>query len=329
MEDRFLHEQRREPDPGFSRALRERLRDIEDQASVPRYRLLPALASALAVALVALAFTIPAVRVGAQNALDLFRVRSFAAVEVDESRLEALRKLNEQAQDDPAMMVFDKPEVLKDPGKAVEYASVALAGAAAGMPDVKKPGALPAGLQLSQVMAKGAGEARLTVRAERLRHVIEALGLTDVQVPAGLDGQQITVHIPPVVTQSYTNGDQRLSLVEARSPEVTLPPGADLEKLGEIGLRVLGLDQDEAHRVAASMDWRSTLIVPVPATAAAFRQVEVNGHRGLLIRCEAPNKEGQRRRSGVVVLWTDGERVRAVESNLPGEDVLDIAQSLR
>ena len=337
MDDRFLHEQRREPSAGFGRALRERLRGGEDEAAADpdrlsagaRWRLVPALASAMAVALVALSFTIPAVRVAAQNALDLFRVRSFAAVEIDESRLEQLRKLHDQAGSDPAMLVFDQQEVLQEPGKPVEYPSADLAASAAGLPGLRKPGALPGGLVLRKVTATGEGAVRLTVRADRLRGVIDALGLTDVRVPAGLDGQRITVHMPPVVTQDYANGDRRLSLVEARSPEVALPPGADLEQLGEIGLRVLGLDADEAHRVAASIEWRSTLIVPVPTTAASFRQVEVNGHKGLLIRCEASGTDGRRHRSGVVVLWTEGERVLAVESNLPGEDVLDIAQSLR
>jgi len=329
MNDSFLHEQRREPGAGFGRALRERLRGLEDDVPERRSRLMPALASALAVALVALSFTIPAVRVAAQNALDLFRVRSFAAVEIDESRLDQLRKLGDQAENDPTMMVFEKQEVLQDPGQPVEYPSADIAASAAGLPGIKKPGPLPAGLTLSKVTARGEGAARLTVRADRLRAVIQTLGLTDVRVPDGLDGKQLTVHMPAVVTQEYANGTRRLSLVEARSPEVALPPGVDLRQLGEIGLRILGLDAGEASRVAGSIDWRSTLIVPVPTTAASFRQIHVNGHEGLLIRCEAPNAEGQRRRSGVLVMWTEGERVFAVESNLGGEDVLDIAQSLR
>ena len=329
MDDRFLHEQRREPSPGYGRALRERLRDLEDQAPSRSRRLVPAFAGALAVALAAASFTIPAVRVAAQSALDLFRVRSFAAVEIDESRIQQLRALHDQADSDPAMLVFEKQEVLQDPGKAVEYASPDLAASAAGLPGLRKPASLPGGLTLSKVTATGEGAVRLTVRADRLRHVVEALGLTDVHVPAGLDGQQITVHMPSVVHQEYTNGNRRLALVEARSPEVSLPPGADLRQLGEIGLRVLGLDAAEARRVAASIDWQSTLIVPVPTNAASFQQVEVNGHKGLLVRCEATEVNGQRRRGGIVVMWTDGERVLAVESNLPGPDVLEVAQSLR
>ena len=330
MEDRFLDELRREPDPGFGRALRERLRGIEDEATVKRFRLVPALASAAGVALIAMAFTIPAVRVAAQNALDLFRVRTFAAVQIDESRVEQLRKLHDQVDGDQAMTVFDEQEVLQKPAPPVDYPSADLAASAAGLPGLRRPGeALPGGLKFVKATVDGEGAVRLTVRTEKLRKVVELLGLTDVRIPDQLDGQKITVHKPAIVAQRYENGKANLTLVEARSPEVTMPTGTDLKELGEIGLRVLGLDADEAHRVAAGIDWRSTLIVPVPSTAESFRQVDVNGNKGLLIRCEATNANGDRRRSGDLLLWTEGDRVLALQSTLPGEDVVDVAQKLR
>ena len=95
MDDRFLHELREEPADGFGRRLRERLRGLEDTRASRASRWRPLLAGAVAVAAVAVAFTFPAVRVAAQNALDLFRVRSFAGIEVDESRLEQLRQLSD------------------------------------------------------------------------------------------------------------------------------------------------------------------------------------------------------------------------------------------
>jgi hypothetical protein len=330
MDDRFLHEQRREPRPGFARGLRERLRGVEDEAPARGFRFVPALASAAGIALVALAFTVPAVRVAAQNALDLFRVRSFAAIEIDEARLDQLRALHDQLGEDPAMLVLDKQEVLQEPGKPVDYPSADLAGNAAGLPGLKQPrGPLPNDMRFTKAQVTGEGAARLTVRIDKLKKVIELLGLTDVRVPDQLDGQQVTVHIPAIVQQEYASDKTRMTLVEAHSPEVGLPPGADLRQLGEIGLRILGLDAGEARKVAGSIDWKSTLIVPVPTTAESFRQVQVNGHPGLYIRCEAPDENGKRHRSGAVVMWTEGDRVLAIQSNLPGEELLDLAQTLR
>lgn len=330
MDDKFLHEQRQEPAPGFGRALHERLRGIEVDSPVRGFRLHPALATALAAVLLGASFSLPAVRVAAQNALDLFRVHSFAAVEVSESRIEQLKQLHDQVEKDPAMMVFDEQEKLHDPGQPVEYPSAELAGAAAGLPGLRKPASLPAGLTFAKAAVTGPGAARLTLHADRLQHVLDALGITDVRVPSVLDGQQITVHMPASVMQRYTNGTRRLSIIEGTSPDVTLPPGADLQQLGEIGLRVLGLDAIEARRIANGIDWRSTLLVPVPTSAGSFRQVDVNGHKGLFIRMMGDGtSEGPKGQRGAMVLWTEGERVLAVQSNLPSEDVLDVARSLR
>ena len=330
MDDRFLNEQRREPDPGFARALRERLRGAEDEAPARGFRLAPALATAAGIAVVVLLFTVPAVRVAAQNALDLFRVHSFEGIEIDPARLDQLRALHDQIGKDPSMMVLDQQDVIKEPGKPLDYPSADLAGNAAGLPGLKQPrGPLPNGMRFTKAQVQGEGIARLTLHADKLRKVIELLGLTDVQVPGYLDGQKITVHMPPIVSQQFDNGTTHMTLVEAHSPELGLPPGADLKQLGEIGLRILGLDADEARRVAASIDWKSTLVVPVPTSAQSFRQVEVNGQKGLFIRCEMPDSTGARHRSGAVLLWTEGDRVLGMQSNLPGEDILDVAQSLR
>jgi hypothetical protein len=336
MDDRFLNELRREPSPGFARALRERLRahaesgSAEDEAPARGFQLVPALASAAVIAVVVLLFTVPAVRVAAQNALDLFRVRSFAAIEIDPARLDQLRALHDQIDQDPSMMVLDQQEMVKDPGKPIDYPSADLAGNAAGLPGLKQPrGPLPNGMRFTKASVQGEGIARMTLHADKLRKVIELLGLTDVHVPGYLDGQKVTVHMLPIVSQQFENGTTHMALVEAHSPEVGLPPGADLRQLGEIGLRILGLDANEARKVAGSIDWKSTLIVPVPTTAESFRQVQVNGHPGLYIRCEAPDETGKRHRSGAMVMWTEGDRVLAVQSNLPGEELLNLAQTLR
>ena len=331
MDDRFLHEQREEPAAGYSRALREHLRGLEDAPAGRWAFLRPALASVVAVAAIAVAFTFPAVRVAAQNALDLFRVRSFAGIEVDEARLEQLRKLHDQQERDPAMLMFDQQVVLKEPGEPVEFPSAELAASSAKLPGLLKPTTLPPGFRFERALVEGEGAVQLTVRTDRLRDVLRALDLTDVQVPFGLDGQSLTVRKPAIVIQRFTDGKRSFGVIEATSPEVTLPPGVDLRQLGELGLRILGLDANEARRVAAGVDWRSTLLVPVPTTAGAFRQVDVNGNQGLLITVNPEQRpDGTRSRSGTLVMWTDGGgRVHAVRGEFGSQDVLEVAQSLR
>jgi hypothetical protein len=327
MDDSYLHQIRRDPPPEFQRALRERLR----QQTEPRRRLapvlVPAFATTAAVVLAVALFTIPSVRASAQALLDIFRVRTFAAVEYDESRLEKLKSLKQ----DNALLVFDRHEVVRDPGPGRRYATVTEAGAAAGL-EVRTPGYLPNGLALDSVMVEGAGEGRLAVSEHKLRTLLDQLELRDVQVPAGIEGQWVEVRKPAAVIQAFSagSGRARAGLVQATSPEVSLPLGIDLEQLAEVGLRVLGLDPGEARRIARATDWRSTLMVPVPMNASTFRQVTIHGNRGLLVTlASAPSADGDRRREGTVVLWTEGERVFGLRTNLGPEDAVQIADSVR
>jgi hypothetical protein len=78
---------------------------------------------------------------------------------------------------------------------------------------------------------------------------MDSFDIRDLSIPVGLDGQQVSIHVPRVMIQKYVNDRHtRAALVQAGSPEVSLPPGADLARLGEIGLRILGLERREASR---------------------------------------------------------------------------------
>jgi hypothetical protein len=323
MDDRMLHEYRREPDPAFARELRERLRRAEEPRRFLSGNLARVLAAACAVLVVAGLFAIPSVRVSAQAMLDIFRVRRFAAVEFDKSRFETLRSLGK----DPGLLVLDKRETVLDPGPSRRVRSENEASSIAGF-GVSKVGYLPMGMTADTVYVEGAGEMRFSVSEAKLRALLDRLDLREVAVPSGLDGQWIDVRKPPMVIQTYRSKNRRAALMEARSPEVSVPAGWNPEQLAEIGLRVLGLDRGEARRIARSTDWRSTLLVPVPTDASTFRQVTVRGQQGLLITTTGEKGPDGHERQGVVLMWTERDRVFCLKGILSPEEVMKIAESL-
>ncbi len=323
LDDRFLNEHRRGPAPGFARRLREKLREQEETSQVRAWR--PLVFAAAAAAVVATLFAFPAVRAGAQSVLDLFRVRSFVAVPFDSDRFEKLRAMDT----DNAMLIFDRHEVIQEPGRPVVQSSPAAASALVGF-TVETPSYLPNGMAPDTVAVTGEGRARLGVSTSRLRELLATLDLRDVEVPAGLDGQDIEVHMHRVVSQRFRSERRQISLIQARSPEVSLPAGVDLARLGEMGLRILGLDAGEARRIASTVDWRSTLLVPVPANASSFRSVTVQGNPGLMVtKVQKGTDGGSPRDAGSVVMWTDGDRVFALEGNIGDVDLLQVAESVR
>ena len=324
MDDRFMHKLEREPRPAFARALRERLRAVEGDEAEPRTlaRLTPVLAPALALVAVASLFLFPSVRASAQAFLDLFRIRTFTAVTVDAARMRQLESGNL----DLKRLIGEKIQTVKDPGPPQVVASVQLAGASAGFL-VKSPATLPAGLMADTVTVCGAAEAKVTIDTAQLQRVLETLDIRDLQIPAGIDGQSVSVKMSPVVEQRFRNDRRRARLVQARSPEIGLPAGLDLPKLGEIGLRILGLEPSEARRIAQSTDWRSTMLVPVPGDVGSFRQVDVKGQKALLVSTVGKTSDG-RSREGALLLWSDGDMVYALAGNLDNLDLMQMANSI-
>src|SRR4051812_43767931 len=93
MNDEQLYSLRRDPPPPFTARLRSELL-AQDASLSPVKRSWPIQRAAAGIALVAVVgglFAAPAVRASAQSFLALFRVVSFVAIPVDESRLAMLK----------------------------------------------------------------------------------------------------------------------------------------------------------------------------------------------------------------------------------------------
>jgi hypothetical protein len=134
--------------------------------------------------------------------------------------------------------------------------------------------------------------------------------------------------VPAIVRVTYRSQNRDVMLLQARQPEVSFPAGIDLASLAEIGLRVLGMKPGEAHRFAQNVDWRTTLIVPVPADVSVFRQVDVQGNPGLLIVTVRRSARGVLPQDSRV-LWSSGDSVFALVGNVQPTELFEMAQSVR
>jgi hypothetical protein len=258
--------------------------------------------------------------------LDLFRVRDFAVVQVDETRAQEFRARNF----DPGTLLTGETRQALEGGPPQRFASIDAAAAAAGFP-LERPEVLPRGLALDTVFVHRGGRASAQIDTRALRELMDTFDVRDLQVPAELDGHSVAIEVPTLVAQAYRRSkSSHAVLVQCASPEVSLPKGVDLARLGEIGLRLIGLDRNEAHRLAGAIDWRSTLVVPVLASATSFQQVEVRGERGLIVqttRTESP--EGARSEPGSAVMWTRAGRVYVLAGNIDRISMLQMAESVR
>lgn len=330
MDDEFLSRYREMPPPEFARRLQNRIHTggTMNTNQTLRHNLtrwaLPLLAAMLIVASVLL-LTFPPAQALAQDVLGLFRVKKFATVTFDPARLQQL----ESKQLDMEKLISDNVKVIKEPGKPAVVASVQAAAARVGYA-VAVPSAIPADAPL-KVSVQGAGEAQLTANVEKLQSILDTLGISDAQIPAALNGAQVTVRKPASVELQYTIKNSQVSLIQSPSPEVTLPPGVNLAQLGEIGLRVLGLSQQQARDFAQKVDWTSTFLIPIPANAAEVRQVNVNGVDGLMLNgsSAAQNHRSPYANGQGVVLWAKDGMVYGLQGETSSVDLLELANSVK
>jgi hypothetical protein len=342
VSDDFLSGLREEPRPEFARGLGERLRAIDAAAAEapavsPGRRLLPAIVGIGAVALVAFIFSLEPVRAAARGFLELFRVQRFAAVRVDPQRLASLQKSGL----DLKSLVGGQVVVVVKPVEPMAVNSPEAGAVEAGI-TARQPATLPEGFDLAGAAVARPGEFRVRLDAEKLRSLAQLAGADEIEIPDHWTGATIDVEMPPVLITRYERPPVDASahpaeayvLLQARGPQIELPEGVDLTTLGRLALRVGGLSAEEALSFAQRIDWRSTLLVPVPVGGADYREIEIRGQRGLLVALPTPSMptpDGRQRRGRwrSVLMWSEGGNVYALHGPGSGLQLVEMAQTLQ
>ncbi len=279
----------------------------------PRYRW--AWGTFAVIALLAVAMTFAPVRAWAEGLLAQFRVERVQVLPIDPTRLTELGS-NQMLAQQISQMIGDSSNVTKEPisPQVVANASEAstLAGFAVRLPANRS--------DAPRITAQGGAAFEFKVNRQRAQALLDQTGNSNLQLPAALDGALIKVNIPVGITAAYgncpkldkdTSGASRsmlgcLILTEIPSPTIDAPSDLNVQQLAEIGLRFIGMPQAQARELARTVDWTSTLVVPIPRNSATAKQVQVDGVTGYLIQ-RSPEASPE-----YVLIWVKGGIVYAI-----------------
>jgi hypothetical protein len=75
-----------------------------------------------------------------------------------------------------------------------------------------------------------------------------------------------------------------ISLAEVPSPSVSAPPEIHPDQIAQVALQFFGMSASDAANLTKTVDWTSTLVLPVVRRQSSYRQVNVNGNEGVLLR---------------------------------------------
>ena len=303
----------------------------------------PAWAALAFLAVVAALFVSPGgtARSWAQRILAMLRVQKIAVVEINPEDLPGFE--NDPARKAMAQtlgrFLSDNVVVTMKPGEPQAVASAEQASQLAGF-QVRLPAA-----RTDAPALKVTGELafHMTVDRDRLQTFLEDAGRGDLNLPASLDGATIAVHIPkgafarygdcphgrePGVStpQQKAELNSCLMFIQVPSPIVSVPPELDIAQLAETALRFAGMSAQDAHAFCQTVDWTSTLVVPVPVQDASYQTVQVDDVQGTLI---TTLQMGNWRPASYTLLWIKNGVIYSLTGVGSADQAVPLADSLQ
>jgi hypothetical protein len=256
-------------------------------------------AGAIAILALALLMAFPTTRALAGELLNLFRVQQVAVLPIDSTGLENMTG-NEALGSQLSELISESTKVTDKPSEPVLATNAEEAAASAGF-NVR----LPADQTPSRIYVTDSSAFTITVDQAKAQAFIEAAGRSDLVLPKSIDGAEIAVSIPATVSTSFGTCPEPqtqkpdvqemekdmgrdypdcIVFTQMPSPLVNAPADLDMAQLAQIGLEFSGMSREEAAAFTATVDWTSTLVIPVPRRASTYEDVSVDGVTGKLIQ---------------------------------------------
>jgi hypothetical protein len=288
----------------------------------------PVWVTAVATAFVLCSLAFPSGRSLAQRFLATLRIERVQPVRLDLSSLDGNRPLQQML----SQMVSDKVVVTVDE-KPQHSGSAADASQLAGF----QVRLLDARADSPSFTIEGEHSFHMTIDRARLQDIFDQSGRPDLLLPATLDGAMVSIQIPRSVRLEYgecphgigeedeqresTRWSNCLALQEAPSPLVNLPSDLNIQQLAEIGFQLAGMSATQARELCQTIDWKSTLVLPIPRFVGSYSLVEVNGAQGTLIKDSG-------RRPGYVLIWVKNGIIYCLAGQGDSSKAVTLANSL-
>jgi hypothetical protein len=312
------------------------------QTSVRKSRWKPAWAAVVAICALAAALYLEPVRVWAAEFLSLFRVQQITVVRIDPANVKQLEEglFGRESERRIEQFLSDNAHITKR-GERQTVQNVNEAARLAGF-GIRMPTKLEAPLRMH---VQPAVDASFQIDVERLQGILDDAGRSDIKIPEDLDGKNIQVNIPASVTALFgkcpdAQEDREISrrermreyteckmLVQLPTPVVVAPPALNIAALGMEMLKLFGFTDEQARAFSESIDWATTLVVPLPFDDKMnVVEVDVDGVKGQLFSSRW--YQGLEDRVAYNLLWIRDGHLYSLMGRGTADEAIAIANSL-
>jgi hypothetical protein len=162
-----------------------------------------------------------------------------------------------------------------------------------------------------------------TVKVADLEQALRGAGIADVSVPAAWDGAQLVLHTSSVVMAQWPE----VVLAQSLPLTLTAPPGFDFPAFSAIVLRIVGLNPDDARRLAERMGITPAWIAPMVEDMHAFgtmEEITVKSSPATLLEERTSNGAAGR----ISIFWSVPDRVYLLSGTLSRELMIAFASAV-
>jgi hypothetical protein len=293
-------------------------------------------------AAVTLLFTLAPVRSWAESILAIFRVEHFTVLEVNPDTMKA-KGLNDGSffNQTVGRIFSDEITVTEAPRMPVPVADAAIASK---LTEFKVQ--LIAGETPSALLFRSGATAQMKLDRDRLQSILDEAGRNDLQIPESADGAVLGVHVPAGILAFYGNcgemaarapgkieekpdelvqrgDDTCVTLDELRTPSVSAPQQLDPAQIAQVALRFMGMSTNDAASFTQTVDWTSTLVLPMVRGQSSYLKVQVGDNEGVLLRpaSQSPNDHFN-------LMWVDSGVLYSLAGTGDNTTALDLASQL-
>jgi hypothetical protein len=287
----------------------------------------------VALLLVGVVLLFPGVRAAAGSFLGLFRIEQIAIVEVNPANLPnqfgRSATMEEVVSQNVNFEEFDEPK---------KVSSVAEAEAESGL-EVRLP--VDAGEHQDLLVQYGA-EVSFDIEVAQIEFLLNEIERPDISFPEEIDGATVTLTVPASVVAGYGDcetyeeavvekgEDTRIGrqsdcmiFLQMPSPTIDAPADLNLPEIGSAFLQLMGMSEADAVQFSETVDWTTTLVVPIPQRQVDYEYLKIDGVQGTLIT-ETQNQFNP----GYMLLWVKDGMIYSISGQGNWKEALVFAASL-
>lgn len=291
-----------------------------------------------AVAFVTLLFTFAPLRSWAESFLAIFRVEHFTVLEINPTAMQGNLQDDAFFNQTIGHILSDEVTVTQAPQEPVAVSSAATASKLAGFKIRLLAGQSPSALLFRSGMA-----AQMKLNRDHLQSILDEAGRGDLRIPESVDGAVVGLRLPAGAIAFYgqcgdlparmqgirqpASGDEPdsscVSLMELPSPIVTAPPQMDPGEIAQVALQFLGMSPNEAANFTQTVDWTTTLVLPVVQGQTSYENVSIAGNDGVLLRPRPP-----RSATRFTLMWVDNGIVYGLTGSGDDTTAVNLAEQI-